>query len=327
MKSYHKILPLIALLSLAACQVDLTVPLPEHTKRLVVNSFLDQNANPTVYLSRSYGPLEDPQKTFFELHDGSLELFADGSSVGQLVYQDTTVEFYTDNGQINDRRIGRYVLPNYQPEPGKLYEIRASHEGYEDVRAETQMVSAVEFTDFALEENVKRQTDIDGYTTSQSLFKLKIQDPVGEKNYYRLSVRMKYESPWEPGFFYWEELYGLQGPVDGVDNSGAYTATEVWLSDEGMDGELIDASFLAYLPNAYDDPSLIQPLNIDSMYVTLLTANEDAYQYTRKLKQQRDVGDFSIPIFPPESIVVYDNIENGYGIWGVMSRKKVLVLP
>ncbi|MEL7530448.1 MAG: DUF4249 domain-containing protein [Bacteroidota bacterium] len=327
MKSYHKLFPIIALLCLAACQVDLTVPLPEHTKRLVINSFLDQNAEPTVYLSRSFGPLEDPEKNQFDLHDGSLELLADGSSVGQLVYQDTTIEFYGIDGQLQNRRIGKYVLPNYQVEAGKLYEIRASHTGYEDVRAETQMVSAVEYSDFVLEENVKRQTDIDGYTSSQSLLKLKIQDPAGEKNYYRLFIRMKYESVWEPGFYYWEDMYGIQGPVDGVDNGGAYTATEVWLSDEGMDGQVIDASFLTYLPNAYEDQSLIQPLNIDSMYVTLLTANEDSYQYTRKLKQQREVGDFSIPIFPPESIVVYNNIENGYGIWGAMSRNKKLVLP
>jgi len=327
MKLYHKILPFIALLSLAACQVDLTVPLPEHTKRLVVNSFLDQSANPSVYLSRSYGPLEDAENTFFELHEGTLELFADGSSVGQLVYQDTAIEYYGINGQPQDRRIGKYTLPNYQPESGILYEIRASHEGFEDVRAETKMVSAVEFSDFALEENVKRQTDIDGYTSSQSLLKLKIQDPPGEKNYYRLYIELKYESVWEPGQYYWEQLYQIEGPVDGLDNSGAYTTTEVWLSDEGMDGQVIDASFLTYLPNAYNDPSQIAPLNIDSMYVTLLTANEDTYQYTRKLKQQRDVGDFSIPIFPPESIVVYNNIENGYGIWGAMSRKKKLVLP
>ncbi|MFK7920867.1 MAG: DUF4249 domain-containing protein [Bacteroidia bacterium] len=327
MKSYHKIFPLIALLGLAACQVDLTVPLPEHTKRLVINAFLDQNNSPEIYLSRSYGPLEDSEKTLFELHDGQLELFANGSSVGMLTYQDTTVEIYNNTGQLIDRRIGKYVLQNYQPEPGTLYEIRANHTGFEEARAQTPMVAAAEYTDFELLQNVERMTDIDGYSSSQSLLKLKIQDPPGEKNYYRLDVRMKYESIWEPGFYYWEPLWQIEGPTDGIDNSGAYTTSEIWLSDEGMDGQTIEAQFLVYLPNAYKDQSSLQPLNIDSMYVSLLTANDDTYQYARKLKQQKDAADFSIPLFPPEAIVVYNNVENGYGILGAMSRREKLVLP
>ncbi|MEL6591600.1 MAG: DUF4249 domain-containing protein [Bacteroidota bacterium] len=327
MKLSHHILCLLALLSLAACQVDLTVPLPEHTQRLVINGFLTEAESPEIYLSRSYGPLEDPDKTIFDLHNGTLELFADGTSVGTLSYQDTTVETFDFNGNPSERRVGKYVLPNYQVEAGKRYEIRASHTGFDDARAETPMVTNAEFTDFELKESVKRETDIDGYTTLQSLLTLKIQDTPGEKNYYRLGGMLKYENVWDPGNFYWERLWNIQGPVDGVDNSGAYTTSELWLSDEGMDGQVIEAEFLVYLPNAWEDPNTVQPLNIDSMYITLFTANEDAFQYTRKLKQQRDNQDFSIPIFPSEAIVVYNNVENGYGILGVMNRRERLVLP
>jgi hypothetical protein len=312
---------------MAACTVDLDVPLPEHTERIVVNSFLRPDQAPEVYLTRSYGPVEEVENLDLNLYEADAELFANGQSIGKLAYIDTTIQTWDFMGNPVDKILGKYYLPNYQPEPGTRYELRVSHPQYEAVRAETEMGSPITLQDFEIEQNVRRKAEVDGYSQAQSLLKFKVNDPGGEKNYYFIDVTISYPSPWAPGEQYRERLWNVEGPVDGTDQSGAFTASEQWLSDGEEDGQLIEAEFLTYLPNAWDEPNLIQPLQIDTIFVTLYNANEDTYQYLRKLDQQRNSQDFDIPFFPTESIVVYNNIENGYGIFGSLTQSKQVIVP
>ncbi len=322
-KKFLYLLPLL----FAACTVDLDVPLPEHTPRLVLNSFLSPNESPSIYLTRSYGPIEETEKLDLNVYNAEAELFANGQSVGKLAYIDTTILTFDFTGNLVEKKLGKYHLPGYQPAAGTAYEVRVSHPDYASVVGETQMGSVVPFTDFVLEQNVKRKSEIDGYSQAQSLLKMKINDPAGEKNYYYLEVEISYADPNIPGFRTRELLWSIEGPVDGTDQSGAFSASSKWLSDTDQDGGTIEAEFLTYLPNAWDEPNMIQPMVIDTFFVTMYNANEDSYQYLRKLAEQRQGNDFQIPFFPSESIVVYNNIQNGYGIFSSLVRNEQVIVP
>ncbi|MEM7371870.1 MAG: DUF4249 domain-containing protein [Bacteroidota bacterium] len=300
-----------------ACQKALDVPLPEHKKRLVVNAFLTSGKSIDVYLTRSFGPLEDVDKLDLFVRGATVEILSNGEVVSTLTMQDTTIYKYDwAEGDSIPQNLSKYSS-DFSPKPNTEYELKVSHSDYEAITAKTHIPDNPSILSAELKQNVARSTDIDGYTSNQSLLTVEFQDEAGIGNQYRMKVAIEYEYPDFPGEPVFQELYaGAIGPVTGTDNSGAFTTNGPWLSDEGKDGQTIKEDFVIYLPNAWDEGGVPEPLNIHMMYIELYNANTDSYEYLRKLKQQEDNASNGFEFFPPEAIVVYSNVENGYGIFG-----------
>lgn len=324
------ILSITALFSWTSCQRDLDVPLPEHKKRLVVNSFITAQQTLDLYLSRSYGPLEDVDKLDLYVKDAEVKLLNKGESIATLTMSDTTItNFDWFTGDSITKTLVKYssTIPI---EGGETYQIEVSHPDYESISAETLVPHQAEISNAELIQNAGYTTDIDGYKSYQSMIKLNIQDMAGIGNHYRIKVAIEMEDPWQPDQFYVQELWDYEGgPVTGRDNTGGYLTDGPWLSDTGMDGQNIPGEFIVMLPNAYDQDQGVDPtpLNIRKVFVQLFNANDDSYEYLRKLKQQEDNASNGFDFFPPEAIVVTSNIKNGYGIFGGMSITEMEFVP
>lgn len=308
---------LSVLIAGTSCQKALDVPLPEHKKRLVVNAFLTPGKHIDVYLTRSYGPLEEVEKLDLFVRGATVEILSGGDLQTTLSMRDTSI-FHFDwvNGDSVEKKLSRYTS-DFTIQPNVSYQLKISHPEYESITAQTQIPDNPEILTATLQQNAARSTDIDGYTVNQSLLTVEFKDEAGVSNQYRIKAAIEFEYPGFPGETMYQELWsGEIGPVTGRDNSGAYTTNGSWLSDEGKDGQTIKGEFVVLLPNAYEDGGLPDELDITMMHVELYNANADSYEYLRKLKQQEDNASNGFEFFPPEAIVVYSNVENGYGIFG-----------
>ena len=82
--------------------------------------------------------------------------------------------------------------------------------------------------------------------------------------------------------------------------------------DNFFSGQLYELTF--YLEQT-PPPSLIR----EKVKIILRSVNKDYYQYEKKLyKQQGSSG--STGIFGGEPVYIYDNVKNGYGVFGGFSR-------
>jgi hypothetical protein len=177
-----------------------------------------------------------------------------------------------------------------------------------------------------LRQNVERRLDGDGFSSYQSLLRVKFQDDPATADFYACRVTLEYESPWEPGVFETERLWNAQ-TVAGRDESGAYQEGDRWFSDTELTGDTAAVDFVLYLPNAYEQATEIQPLNIRRVWVEWFNATETTHRYLESMQRQNDAKSNGFSLFPPEAIVVFSNIENGFGIFGGLSQQRFEFAP
>ena len=308
-------------LVLLSCERALDVPFPEHEPKLVVNAFLDAGKPIDVYLSRSYGALENFKGDDLNVSDATLELFLDGTRLGQMEAKDTLIQDTLFNGTVESRTLVKYQAPGLLAAHGGKYEIKASHSKYPAVLAQTVVPGQSVISNIELKQNVYRFSSSEGFSESQSLLRVNIQDPSGEKNFYRIRLDIEIEVPGFPDEKYRASIF-VAGPERGRDANGAYKTNGPWLSDEGRDGQSWLQDFVVTLPNAYDPGDEIMDLPISKAYLTVYSANEDSYQYLEKLAQQSESND-GFALFPPEAIVVFSNVEGGHGIFGGLNVMEI----
>ena len=308
-------------LTLLACERALDVPFPEHDPKLVVNAFLDGGKPIDVYLSRSYGALENINGVDLNVADASVELLVDGVSLGQMTYKDSVIQDTLFDGSVESKTLAKYHMPGILAAHGKTYEIKASHPEYPAAISQTKVPGQAEVYQAILNQNVYRFTDSEGFGEFQSLLSVNIKDPAGEKNFYRIKLEIEVEAPGFPDSKYRTEVF-VSGPSIGRDANGSYRTDGFWLSDEGNDGQSWVQDFVITLPNAYEPVDEIIELPVSRIFVTLYTANEDSYKYLDKLTKQNEAND-GFELFPPEAIVVYSNVEGGFGIFGGLNVMKM----
>lgn len=324
-KKYIVILLSALPLLFVACEKKLNIPLPEHDAKLVINSYLNPGSPLDVYVSRSFGLLENRDQDY-RIKDAVVELFEGDESLGMLTYRDTVVLdslIYFQPGsdtafvlEVKELKLGKYSSENIEILPAKSYRVEVAHPTYGKVSSVTKTVSAPEISNVELEQNVVRQLEFD-YDVFQSLLKVEVKDSPGEENYYRFELEIEFSESSFPEDVFMERVE-VSGPAIQAENG--YKVETQWLTDAGKDGQMIRAELLAYLPNSYAPSNEIEKLDIKTLILKVYSANKDTYTYMDKLSKQREAGD-DFSIFPSEAIVVYSNIENGYGIFGGLTSK------
>lgn len=307
MKALYKFFPLL-LLGMIACQTTLDIPLPPHESRLVLNAFLEPGQALDLYLTRSYGPLEAPSIQEQLIADASVQLSIDGQDVGEFVYRDTT--FFP--GATGDEVSGKYTNPT-TVQSGQQIKVVISHPDYETIEAETQIPAPIQIVDARIEQNVVREIFPDGRGRFQSLLQLTIDDPAGIANYYVVDADIEYEDPNFPG----QPLRALAN-VSGLarlGEDGVYTSDGGLFGDEDFDGQTETIALLCELPNAFNEPADVQTLDIKTIYVYAIAADEAYARYQLNLAAQQN-GFGGITILQTEPVIVFSNIQNGYGILG-----------
>jgi hypothetical protein len=299
-----------------ACETNLTVPLPEHDPKLVVNALLQPDKPLEIYLSRSFGLGENLTKEQLEIPGASVKLFEGGQEVATLSYVDTTL--FSGNGTV---QVGKYTHPAFVPESGKTYELRVSDAAYDPVSSQTQVTKAVPIKSAKLRVNDFKQTDPDGYVSYQSILEVTLEDPGDMDNFYWFEMETYFrDTTFNPGFRELIRIF-IEGPVLRKDPNG-YVTDGRWAKDSYFNGQETTIELVCHIPQIFTgagpDPTT---LDIDTFFVNSYSVNKDAFQYLDKLFDQYNSVE-TIDFFPSEGIVVYNNIEGGYGFMGSLAARR-----
>ena len=224
-----------------------------------------------------------------------------------------------------------YYRCDYIPNEGDVIEIQVRAEGYPEASAQTKVNKSLELSDLqysvyydeaaSKEEHewMKRFSDYDVYgADSVMAISFSFQDPAGAKNYYRLKVRSV-------------------GEYLGFLNDTCYCVSDVFTSTDPIfhDSQLIKGygSWEPYFSNVFDD-HLIDgdqyTVNVHSRkraespsytIIELQSISRDLYYFLKSMQLYRISTDdvYSTPIG------IYGNIDNGWGIFGSVSKNTYVI--
>jgi hypothetical protein len=273
-------------LLLSGCETVVNVDLPEEPSQIVVNSLFNPDTIWMAHISRSQGILES----------GPLEIIPNA-----------TVEVWSNNTRIASLpHVGNgfYKAANQYPQAGQTYEIRVAAPG-------SALATARDTAPFP---TVLQRVDQKLITEADFFYEyectLHFTDPPGIKNYYHLAIlcaeEWEGETHYYPYFFASNDLLLNEGEVN-LDPEQNFSDYEAFFDD------VVFADRSYELTISFQDYTYNQTREI---YMILSTVSEAYYKYHQSSITQRTRGDnpFSEPV------MVYNNIENGLGIFAGSSR-------
>ncbi|MEZ4851632.1 MAG: DUF4249 domain-containing protein [Bacteroidia bacterium] len=310
MKSLIYIFPLILVL-FASCEQDLEVPFPPHEPKLVLNAYLHADKPFDVYITRSYGALEDVEVADILIPDATVEVYNGSDLLGTLNYRDTTmVDSFINKTYV----LGKYHLDGLMVEAGKTYTIKASHSKYESVSATATIPAKPIVTKAEIVQDIYiYQYSVNGevYGNGQSRIDVTVDDPAGP-NYYDFEVAIElFDSTFNNLVYYQLDIQNNMV----FDPEGGYYGDQLPMTDEDFDGGEGKMELLTWLPEEYGLLKDRKPLDIRKIYIQAISLSPDYYEFKRKFELQRENrGNDDLGIIPSEAIIIYSNVEGGYGI-------------
>jgi hypothetical protein len=272
-----------------------------YDKKMVMYCFANQEENELrVSVSQNFGLTETVTDTSFFLPNAQL-ILEDGSGPlpGSFVYDRTSYHKFT--GAVN------FV-------PGKTYVLKASNGTLTPIEGESTMPSAIVI------DTVKytKEAGSNEFGNKTSRVEVVFQDPSATKNYYALSVSRSFESL-QPIFdnlgnlirydtiTYVNTAYSEEprdpSALDGTDG-------EVVLTDDLFDGQKYQLRF------TFTEISNGEQLRVRFRHIT-----EAEYRYRVSESRRRDSE--GLPLVEPT--VVYSNVKDGIGVFGLSWSKTIQV--
>lgn len=337
MKKYF-ILFTVLLLWLTSCETTLPVEIPEGEEwGITLNAVATPDTTFHAYVTHCYPNSEAPEYTYptgwyediyFE-RDPYKHFYA-GYVLDSLwlngvnhqirkesVLADAKVEL-TVNGETtypmsyNADRL--CFQSNYTPSVDDRLEVRISHESGEQTVARTEVPRPQKLEILEVRKETKKEEEWMEWGRYKGHIKMKVRlhDPVGEKNYYLLKVRgilFHYDS-----FYYVHDTYRSSSPIFRDERlTSTWGAWDAYFSDVFDDrlinGETYEFEIETY---AYGWEYLEW---MPTYEVSLQSITEDYYHYLKSLQLYRisTLGTYS------EGVYIHSNNEGGWGMLGSMS--------
>ncbi|MDP5170887.1 MAG: DUF4249 domain-containing protein [Bacteroidia bacterium] len=292
-----------------ACETNVNVPLPPHTSRLVLNSFLSAGDSVRLFLTRSYGPLERVTIQDLLIEDATVRFWIDDVEMTTVDFRDSIVDPFFGE------RSAYYVGRNGVPAAGSRVRVEVTHPDYEMASGETTLPSSARMIKAELIQNAYRQSIGNNDTYTQSILRVTFEDPNSESNYFRIDrAYFTFRDPDFPTQVQGGALSVIGPAVPTSD--GGFEATGSFGTDENGSGGTVVIDFLCEMPNAFSPASEWKEVLLDSLYVSSETANEDYALYQEKLTLQQQNSGGGIQLSPSEPVELYNNIDGGYGVIG-----------
>lgn len=290
----NKFLVLFFSLSLpwfAGCVKILDNDLKSKEAKLVLNAAISTDSSITVNLSRTFNVFDD-------------------ESNNNLPFVDTAKVSFYENGQylfdLENLGYGYYVKAGFYPEVGEEYSITASYNGFESIESKTIVPSLVPIKEF---DTLELMIDDGYYKEVQYVGVLKYKDPAGIKNQYQLTCRLLQKD--EDGNDVWYSQY-LWVPDMSDFFFETYNGDLLW-NDKYSDGREVEIRFVFF--SIYDYMEIKQrEMDTIRFEFFLQSVNNDYYTYLNTLNLFYESGGGGDPFMEP--VVIFSNIENGYGIFG-----------
>lgn len=266
---------------LSGCETVVDIEVPLESRLVVVNSHLSNDSVISVHLSLSNHILNS--EPYPLVKNATVVIRDDQDQLIETLPFGPSSELYKGSSKAV---------------PGRQYFLTVDVPGYDQVTSTGTVPQPVPITKVSID---SMATDSNGRIPIEIFFK----DPAGQKNYYELTVRST--SFWvDPNtndtieYDYPIQFEANDPLVESQNTPGSSLFEDVFF--DGQDHKITVRVFGYYDPNT-------------SAYVILRTMSEDYYKYLKSTALQNDVA--GNPLAQP--VLVFSNINNGIGIFGVSS--------
>lgn len=280
---------LLAILFLSSCKdfsQIVEIDIPEHESKLAVTTVIgDTDRELRVLVSNSIGIRDE--RSDFSVSNAQVQLFRDGQLFESLPYQP-------------DNQYYEIVLQDSVLSHGSTFHLEASTPDYPRVSAVQIMPHPVSISKVEIE--LGGTVDFEGYRVDELI--VEFQDPPGEKNYYGLALEGQ-EMIIVNGDTIWGGITQYLESTDPSFTPVYNTPYTIIFSDAGFNGKKARINCYTY-----------SNLRAFKGEVLLYHLTEDLYQYNRSVVLYENAIDNPFA----EPVTVHNNIENGYGLFGLHAR-------
>ena len=288
-----KLVFLLSILMIMSCDEDffeqvVTVDIPEHTPALAVTAnFQDSDETLAVYVSNSVGILDTNEPKIIE--NATVELLKDGTLLHVLEYAGAGIY----------GKAGITPLGN----ENATYRLNVSAPGFEATTATQQMPQPVNVSSVSFE--LDGTITPDGDRVNEII--IEIDDPSGIENYYSLYAYFEIKDM--NGTTYTNNVYMESfNPIAEEDDG------RLLVSDGSFDGQKYKLNLFTY--DGYQESA-----DEVKLHVILYSLTKDKYFFEKSFNTYQNTNDNPFA----EPIVVHNNIENGHGIFTLLSKSSFVL--
>lgn len=285
---------------LFGCELVVDVEVPLERRRLTLNSFFTPDSvwKANIVLSRH---ILDNAESYDSVTNANIVIYQDGVPIQAL----THIGY------------GEYRSATGNILPGTTYEIRADVPGYSSVRSKSSVPTPVRIKDL----NVTfEQTDS---WSQEAIFSFKFNDLPNEANYYEVKLLVHRKNKYFNGMDTIESVYEGSAYIESEDpaiqseNNGFHDG--LIFKDILFEGKEVTVKFKTYLGRSYPSGNSEEV----TYKVYLRTLSEDYYLYmtTASLQEYTSGDPFAQPV------TVYNNIENGFGVFAGYGEDAITYEP
>ncbi len=284
---------LFNLILLSGCVKILNDELKTKETKLVLNAAISTDSVFTVNVSRTFNIFED-------------------ESVNNLPFIDSAkVQLYEDNHylfDLNHTSYGFYNKPDFFPQLDKEYKVDVSYGSYKPVESKAIIPPKVPIV--AFDTSTNQIADAYGGNEIDFIGEITYNDPPGVSNYYQLSCRIYIIHADSSIDTYQQAVW----PVD--ENERFFESTSggnlLW-NDKLTEGKEVSFKFVYF--SSYEYKSKAHRDQEHLRFVFYLKSITQAYfTYLKSLGVYWETGGTENPFSEP--VVIYSNVDNGYGILG-----------
>ncbi len=273
-------------IQISSCEKDFVVKEQEHSKRMTVNCAFNNYQTFFVYVTQSSSV--SGNTSLLPIADALVELFENDSLIEILSYIPTDTA----------NTFGSYQSHIY-PSPENKYSLKITHPLYGVVNAEDVMVTVPVVNSFELKSY--------GTFTTENLvkFNMQLKDDAATEDFYRINIwqwgtqHILVDSIWQNVEFSSSAKPELITPLNDTVRDNGYF---LLFSDKNFNGTNKDIQ----LQFRGVDSSFAEH---ETVTVELVHISKAHYEYYRTLELYQHAG------YGAEPVHVYNNINNGYGIF------------
>jgi uncharacterized protein DUF4249 len=294
----YKLFILLVLL-FSACELTVPVELPEQDPKIVLNSVMGADSLFAAHVSKSLTIAQNSNnQNIVALENAEVLLFENGQKVDSLIF---------DAGR------GIYFAKNTTAGSGKQYRMEVKAAGLPDVWAEMTLPEEVKADSVRLFKHVRSSTN-GGY---ESDLKFYFKDNPDIDNYYVLILTAIDSFGYQDDLCFKTNDRVLVNASNGdffEDAAGEiFYCGEVFFDDLLLDKNQQELTFT--FDDAYLNPNTV------AIEISLVNLTEAFYKYT--ISSELQYWNFDNPFAQP--VIVYNNIQNGFGIFGGFNFDPVII--
>lgn len=291
MKNKNSIIVLLMFMTLFACVKEIDYKGKGKNPVLVLNGITELDSTFRIYLERSFFFLSNENPNEKYIKSGATLTLTNVNSGEVFIMTNSTEE-------------NRYDFPFLTPE-NTNFKIEIKHPDYETIKSEMKTAQKIQIT----------SVDTSSFTNQDGLRKraiIKWNDPVG-LSYYYLRV---YKIDTEFGYIYNTWFSSADASLNNefqasIDGSTVETDEAIFndILFEGKEKNL-EITFYTYFGSTPEENPIYT--------YELVSMTEETFKYIQSVKKY-----FNSDNFLTEPIKVFNNIENGFGIFGSKCVSKV----